>query len=154
MQYFLLKQKKATSRLWKQWSCYDATIVQGVLHKIKVVVGGVRTDRPTLPFYTLLWDLILTSSRRWKKYFDRTSTRLMVKFISVVSGLQQEIVTVISDFRSGSLLHCVTRMLIQMAADSINIIKSPLNLLTQWYQGFLYCLVYRPYIKLWILQKI
>ena len=52
------------------------------------------------------------------------------------------------------MLHCITGMLIQVAADSIDIVKSPLNLLTQRNKTFLYCLVYRSDIKLWVFQEI
>ena len=45
-------------------------------------------------------------------------------------------------------------MLIQVAADSIDIIKAPLNLLAQRHQMLLDSFIKRPDIKLGILQEI
>jgi hypothetical protein len=56
--------------------------------------------------------------------------------------------------RISAALHGSTWMLVQMTTDTVDVVETPLYLLTQGYELFLDSLVDRSYVELRVLQEI
>lgn len=74
--------------------------------------------------------------------------------LHIVQTFDKKVITVVLDVVVTALFHRSTRMLVQITANTVNVVKAPFNLLAKWHHVLLDNLVKRSHVELGVFKEV